>query len=54
MPGAVVGSPASVKAGLAKFIEKTGADELIIAAAIYDHTARLKSYELVAEVRSRM
>jgi len=54
MPGAVVGSPASVKAGLEKFIEKTGADELIIAAAIYDHKARLRSYEITAEVRGKM
>jgi len=54
MPGAVVGSPASVKAGLEKFIEKTGADELIIAAAIYDHKARLRSYEIAAEVRGKM
>ena len=54
LPGAVVGSPASVKAGLEAFIAKTGADELIIAAAIYDHQARLRSYELTAQVREDM
>ncbi len=54
MPGAIVGSPQSVKEGLKKFIAKTGADELIIAAAIYDHAKRLRSYEITAEVRGSM
>jgi luciferase family oxidoreductase group 1 len=52
MPGSILGSPASVKAGLAKFIERTGADELIIAAQIFDHKARLRSYEITAQVAS--
>jgi luciferase family oxidoreductase group 1 len=43
-----VGSPATVRTGLAKFVEATGADEVIVAAAIYDHAARLRSYELLA------
>jgi len=51
MPGSIVGSADSVKQGLAKFIEKTGADELIIAAQIFDHAARLRSYEIVATAR---
>jgi luciferase family oxidoreductase group 1 len=54
MPGTVVGSPATVRKGLAAFISKTGADELIIAAQIYDHQARLRSYELTAQVRASM
>ena len=54
MPGCIVGSPASVKAGLAKFIDRTGADELIIAAQIYDHRARVRSYEIAAQVRGEM
>jgi luciferase family oxidoreductase group 1 len=45
---AFVGSPATVQAGLTKFIRDTGADEVIVAAAIYDHAARLRSYELLA------
>jgi hypothetical protein len=32
------------------FIERTGADELMIAGQIFDHTARLRSYEITAEV----
>jgi luciferase family oxidoreductase group 1 len=47
---AFVGSPRTVRAGLEKFIGDTGADEVIVAAAIYDHAARLRSYELLAEV----
>jgi luciferase family oxidoreductase group 1 len=47
---AFVGSPATVRAGLTKFLDDTGADEVIVAAAIYDHAARLHSYELLAQV----
>ncbi len=43
-----VGSPATVRAGLERFIADTRADEVIVAAAIYDHGARLRSYELLA------
>jgi len=46
---AVVGSPESVREGLAAFIERTGADELIITAQVYDHEARKRSYTIVAE-----
>jgi len=44
-----VGSPATVRSGLGQFVADTGADEVIVAAAIYDHAARLRSYELLAE-----
>jgi luciferase family oxidoreductase group 1 len=46
---AVVGSPATVRDGLRALIERTGADELIIAGATHDHAARLRSYELIAQ-----
>jgi len=49
---AFVGSPATVRAGLDGFLADTGADEVIVAAAIYDHAARLRSYELLAETFS--
>jgi luciferase family oxidoreductase group 1 len=45
-----VGSKGTVRAGLRKFAERTGADEIIVAAALYDHEARLRSYELLAEI----
>jgi luciferase family oxidoreductase group 1 len=41
-----VGSPATIAAGLQAFVERTGADELIVVSHIYDHLARLRSYEL--------
>jgi len=47
-----VGSPEQVASGLEGFLEETAADELIIAAAIHDHAARLRSYELLATLRS--
>ena len=45
-----VGSPATVRAGLEQFTAETGADEIIVAAAIHDHAARLHSYELLSEL----
>ncbi len=44
-----VGSPATVRAELERFLAQTGADELIVASAIFDPAARLRSYELLAE-----
>jgi hypothetical protein len=39
----------TARAGLDHFVEETGVDELIVASAIYDHAARLRSYEILAE-----
>jgi len=50
MTVAAIGSPSTVHASLRKFIERTQADELMISAQIYDHAARLKSYEIAASV----
>jgi luciferase family oxidoreductase group 1 len=47
-----VGSPDTVRAALDEFVAETNADELIVAAAIHDHTARLRSYELLAQLAS--
>jgi len=43
------GSPATIKAKLAPLIEATDADELMVAAAIWDHQARVRSFELLAQ-----
>jgi luciferase family oxidoreductase group 1 len=51
---AFVGGPETVRKGIESFIAETRADELIVAAAIYDHEARVKSYEILAEVRETM
>ena len=48
--GSVIGDRTAVKAGLDKFVDDTQADELMINGIFYDHTARLKSYEIVAEI----
>jgi alkanesulfonate monooxygenase SsuD/methylene tetrahydromethanopterin reductase-like flavin-dependent oxidoreductase (luciferase family) len=46
---AIVGSPATVKRGIEEFVARTEIDEMIVTAAIYDHGARLRSFEIVAE-----
>ena len=46
----VVGSPETVQRGLADFIARTGADELMVTAQIFDHQARLRSFAITAEV----
>src|SRR5579883_505277 len=51
---AIVGSPEAVRRGLEAFIARTGADELMITAQIFDHAARLRSFEIVAEIRHEM
>lgn len=43
-----VGSPKTVESALREFIDKTGVDELMVSSAVYDHAARLRSYELLA------
>jgi len=50
----VVGSPATVERGIQAFLRITAADELIIAANIYDHAARMHSLEIVADVRKKL
>lgn len=44
----IIGSPDTVRAGLAALIAETRADELMIVSDVYDHGARLHSYELIA------
>jgi luciferase family oxidoreductase group 1 len=44
----IVGSPDTVRAGIAALVAETGADELMVVSDVYDHGARLHSYELMA------
>jgi luciferase family oxidoreductase group 1 len=44
-----VGAPGTIREPLAEFVRKTQADELIVVGHIYDHAARLRSYELAIE-----
>jgi luciferase family oxidoreductase group 1 len=48
---AAIGSPDTVRRGLQAFVARTGADELMITSQIFDHQARLRSYEITASVR---
>jgi luciferase family oxidoreductase group 1 len=47
-----IGAPATVQRQLQDFIDKTGADELMITSQIFDHASRLRSYEITAEVQA--
>ena len=51
---AVVGDRETVREGLQNFIDDTAPDELMITAQIYDHAARLHSFEIVAEVKEQL
>jgi luciferase family oxidoreductase group 1 len=46
---ALVGSRETIRAGLEALTAETGADEVMVASAIYDHEARLASYAILAE-----
>ena len=47
---AIVGSNATVRAGLEKLVERTGADEVIVVTDLFTHADRLESYTRVAAV----
>ena len=47
---AIVGSDATVKAGLEKLVDDTGADEVIVVTDTYEHADRIESYRRVAGV----
>ncbi len=50
----VVGDRDAVREGLLSVIEETGADELMLTAQIFDHAARLRSFEIAAQVRDEL
>lgn len=45
----IIGDPAGVKQKLHELIEKTDADEIMAHTEIFDHKARLRSYEILAQ-----
>jgi alkanesulfonate monooxygenase SsuD/methylene tetrahydromethanopterin reductase-like flavin-dependent oxidoreductase (luciferase family) len=49
-----IGAPRTVRASLNAFIERTGADELMITSQIYEHSARLRSYEITSGMLSEL
>jgi len=54
LAAAIVGSEATVKAGVGKLVADTGADELIVVTDTYEHADRLQSYERLAAVASKV
>ncbi len=48
----IVGSPDTVRQGLRRFADETGADELMIVSAVFDPAARRRSIGLIAEAAS--
>jgi alkanesulfonate monooxygenase SsuD/methylene tetrahydromethanopterin reductase-like flavin-dependent oxidoreductase (luciferase family) len=50
----VVGAPDAIQRGLEAFIAETDADELMLTAQIYHHAARLRSFEIAADVHDRI
>jgi luciferase family oxidoreductase group 1 len=51
---AIVGGPDTVRRGLSDFIGRTGADELMVTANIFDHAKRKRSFEIVAQMHGAM
>ena len=49
-----VGSAETVERELRSFVERTEADELRIVGQIHDHAARLRSYEIAAQVMGKL
>jgi luciferase family oxidoreductase group 1 len=45
-----IGSADTVRAGVAAFVERTDADEVIVACSVFDHALRKRSLALTAEV----
>ncbi len=51
---AIVGAPETVRLGLDAFIRRTGADELMVTAQVFDHAARKRSFEILADVHRQL
>jgi luciferase family oxidoreductase group 1 len=49
LAAAIVGGPETVRRGVESFVERTGANELMVVAPIYDHVKRVRSFEVLME-----
>ena len=49
-----IGSRDTVREALTAFIDRTQPDELMLTSQIFDHAARLRSYEIAAEIRATL
>jgi luciferase family oxidoreductase group 1 len=50
----IVGSSETVRQGLDDFAAETGADELMVTSQIFDHAARIRSFEITAQARDAL
>jgi luciferase family oxidoreductase group 1 len=50
---AIVGGPDTVERGLLALVEQTQADEVMIVSDFYEHSDRLRSYEIIAGLKAR-
>jgi luciferase family oxidoreductase group 1 len=53
LSASAIGSPEKARRQVAAFVERTKPDELMVTAQIYDHQARLRSFELLMDAVSR-
>jgi luciferase family oxidoreductase group 1 len=51
---AVIGGPETVQQKLTQFLRETGADELIFTSDLYDHSLRLRSFEIAADAMKKL
>ena len=45
----VIGSPDTVRLGLDALVAETGANEVMVVSDVYDHSMRLRSFEMIAD-----
>jgi alkanesulfonate monooxygenase SsuD/methylene tetrahydromethanopterin reductase-like flavin-dependent oxidoreductase (luciferase family) len=50
----IIGSSDTVRTGIAALVKETGADELVIVSDVFNHSARVRSLELIAEAAGIM
>ena len=50
LAAAIVGGPATVRWGVESFVERTGADELMVVSSIHEHAKRVHSFEVLMQV----
>lgn len=54
LPLILVGTQETIRGGLQRFIEKYRTDERMVTGHIFDHAARLRSFEIVAQLRDEL
>ncbi|MGO8854093.1 MAG: LLM class flavin-dependent oxidoreductase [Steroidobacteraceae bacterium] len=54
LASSAIGSPDTVRRALLAFIDRAKPDELIMTSQIFDHAARLRSYEIAADIRKSL